>query len=128
MFSSSRFVRDHYTYIKKKWKFSHHPLTPTLVESQVKFHSPENIPGASQINSLVKQCCSILLNNWCRWRLLSKSVRKQHKMAPWSPHGELQVSRNPGIPNWLEKTLFTPFFKLAIEALACTPVHGASRV
>ena len=36
----------------KKWKFCHYPLTPMLMDSQMKVRGPHNISGASQQNSI----------------------------------------------------------------------------
>ena len=43
-------VKDKFT--QKKWKCSHHQCTFMLMESQVKFCSPQNISGASQRNNV----------------------------------------------------------------------------
>ena len=66
-----------------------------------------------QMDSQVKQRCSILLDNWCRWGnvIKNKKVKKKKKKnMKW-----LQlVRRNPShlkLPqskNWFEKTPFTP--------------------
>ena len=58
-----------------------------------------------QMDSQVKQRCSILLDNWCRWGnvLKNKKVKKKNKKKTWngsSLSGVIQVtwsSRNPKI-------------------------------
>lgn len=82
-------------------------------EGQAPFfsNSPKNKNGKSvQVSHFTehfwsvaaKQCWSIQLNNWSRWRLVLK-----HRMAPKCPFGVIRFPRSTEIPNWFEHMLFS---------------------
>lgn len=49
-----------------------------------------------------------LLNNLSRWRLVSNSVDKEYKMAPYALFRVMPISRSQRIPNRFKKTSFIP--------------------
>lgn len=63
----------------------------------MKFHTPQNIPGASSETTKVA---------------LDTKQKQTKKMKMDSSTGVIQVSRSRQIPKWFEKSLLAPFLIL----------------
>ena len=94
-----------------------------MMESRVKFRSPQNIPGASQQNSVV----AFSAEGDGDWFKNLNQDEKETYIDSYSLSSVIQVSGSPEIPDWFERWLF--FIRSLLWLALCMKwVHEPERL